>query len=86
MARRRQRQSKGTPTDSRQVPQGGGAIATWHDRPDWITPGSYEEFGAGIIGGELASRLAEDHRRVDSAPSREGSEGSPPEERSSTHA
>jgi hypothetical protein len=25
--------------------------------------GSYEEFGAGIICGELAGRIAEDHRR-----------------------
>jgi hypothetical protein len=31
--------------------------------PDRITPGTYEEFGAGIIDGELASQIAEDHRR-----------------------
>jgi hypothetical protein len=31
--------------------------------PDWITPGTPEEFGAGIIGGELASQIAEDDRR-----------------------
>jgi hypothetical protein len=31
--------------------------------PDWITIGSYEEFGAGILSGELASQIAEDQRR-----------------------
>jgi hypothetical protein len=43
-----------------------GAIARWlaeGDLPDWIKIGSYEEFGAGIIGGELAGQIAADDRR-----------------------
>jgi hypothetical protein len=63
MARRRQ--SKGTPAASapRQVAQDGGALANWPDRPSWIEEGDYGEITGGILVGELASRLAEDHRR-----------------------
>jgi hypothetical protein len=62
MARRR-RQREGTPSAPRQVPQDGGALANWPARPDWIEEGDYDEFGGGIIGGELTRQLAEDHRR-----------------------
>jgi hypothetical protein len=72
MARRRRRRGESTSADSQQVPpyEGGvpgGAIAKWLAEgplPDWMTIGSYEEFGAGIISGdELPGRLAENHRR-----------------------
>jgi hypothetical protein len=51
-----------------------GAIARWVAAgpiPDWVTIGSYEEFGAGLIcGDELPGRIAEDHRRRQKPPRR----------------
>jgi hypothetical protein len=59
----RRRPREGAPSAPQQAPQGGGAQSRWHDRPDWITEGDYDETGAGIIARELAGQLAEDHRR-----------------------
>jgi hypothetical protein len=59
----RRRHREGAPSAPQPAPQGGGALSRWHDRPDWITEGDYDETGAGIICGELARQLAEDHRR-----------------------
>ena len=59
----RRRHGEGAPSAPQQAPQGGGAQSRWHDQPDWITEGDYGEISGGIIVGELARQLAEDHRR-----------------------
>jgi hypothetical protein len=43
--------------------QARGGMATWHDMPDWMTEGDYNEIGGGIIGGEVAGRIAKAGRR-----------------------